>query len=80
MTARTLEDAKNRLSGFVPQILSDGAQDFTVRGESVMAIATGELRTLRRQPESWAAFLRASPLRELDLSSRVRDIGRELDL
>jgi prevent-host-death family protein len=81
MTAWALQDAKNRLSELVRQVLKDGAQEITVRGEpAVTVIATSELRKLRRQPESLADFLRASPLRDLDLPSRDRDNGRELDL
>jgi hypothetical protein len=81
MTVWKRRYAKNRLSELVRQVLSDGVQGTTMRGESEVTVtAIGELSRLRRQPESLVAFLRASPLRELDLQPRIRDIGRELYL
>jgi prevent-host-death family protein len=76
-----LQDAKNRLSELVRQALGEGAQEITIRGEpAVTVIATRELQRLRGQPQNLVDFLRASPLRGLELAPRDHDTGRDLDL
>lgn len=81
MSTWALQDAKNRLSELIRQALAEGAQEITIRGEpAVTVIATRELRDLRRQPETLVDFLRSSPLSELEVPSRDRDQGREIEL
>lgn len=81
MSSWALQDAKNRLSELVRQALREGAQEITIRGEpAVTVIATRELRRLRKQPDNLVDFLRASPLRGLDMPPRDRDPGRDVDL
>lgn len=77
-----LEDARNQLSQVVEKALSEGAQEITVHGrEAVTVIATRELRALRRQPSSLAAFFQTSLLATegLELPARDQDMGRGIE-
>ncbi len=81
MSSWQLSEAKNRLSEVVAKA-REGAQIITVHGrEEAVVLSVEEYRRLSRPQGSLVAFLRNSPLAEVELEiERSEDPGREVSL
>jgi antitoxin Phd len=66
-----LQDAKARFSEVVKRAVSDGPQEITVHGESTAVVLSRvdyeKLKKPAKRKQSFAAFMRASPLYGLDI-------------
>ena len=77
-----LQEAKNRFSYVVDEVLRHGPQIITRRGvETVVVIAMKEYRKGLAHEGSLVDFLMASPLHCSDLDiERDKDMGRDIEL
>lgn len=83
MSTWQLQEAKARLSELVKIVETDGAQEITVHGKPVaVLLSRNEYERLSRKSESFADFMRRSPLYGLDELSLEREQTptREIDL
>lgn len=78
----TLQDAKNRFSELVRQVLARGPLVVTRgRQDAVVVLAADEYERLTRPEKSLVAFLQESPLADVRLDfDRPRDTGRPVHL
>ena len=77
-----LQEAKARLSEVVKSADSDGPQEITVRGKAAAVLVSArEYRRLSGKKPNFAAFIRNSPLRGVDLEiRRDRSLVRRVKL
>jgi antitoxin Phd len=66
-----LQDAKARFSEVVKRAVKEGPQEITVHGESTAVVLSrteyDKLKKPAKRKQSFAAFMRASPLYGLDI-------------
>ena len=77
-----LQDAKARFSEVVKRACSEGPQEITLRGEpAVILVSREEFEKMKGTKPSLVTFLKASPLKGVDLNlERDKSLTREIDL
>jgi len=77
-----LQEAKARLSELVKRACADGPQEITLRGEPAAVILSLEAyEKLKTKKPSLAAFLKASPLKGIELNlERDKSPTRDFEL
>ncbi|MCB1033254.1 MAG: type II toxin-antitoxin system Phd/YefM family antitoxin, partial [Acidobacteria bacterium] len=77
-----LQHAKNKLSEVVDRAVQEGPQVISRRGvETAVVVSVRDYRKLVAPKEGLVAFLRASPLVEIELNLESdSDPGRDVDL
>lgn len=80
--AWSVADSKARLSELLEQVINDGPQTITRRGEAIaVVVSIEEWRRKSERPGSLAEFLAASPLRDSDLEiNRIDTTARDVSL
>tara|TARA_R110002073_G_scaffold211794_1_gene372095 strand:+ start:1493 stop:1741 length:249 start_codon:yes stop_codon:yes gene_type:complete len=77
-----LQDAKARFSEVVKRARSEGPQEITLRGEpAAILMSREEFEKLKGKKPSLVSFLKASPLKDVDLNlERDKSLTREIEL
>lgn len=79
-TTWQLQDAKNRFSELVDDVLKEGPQVVTRRGvETVVVISVSEFNRLNRPDVDLMTFFSKAPRVDLDIE-RNKDSGRNIEL
>ena len=77
-----LQDAKSKFSEMIEQVLANGAQIVTRRGQkTVVVVPFDEYQRLTKRTDSLAQFLLASPLTGSDLTiERDKSTPRSIEI